>query len=160
MLAKSESPAEVLLVRRVLEVGAARLAIKNATLQDNEIITEIWKQKKRFALEQRFEEYLDIAEDLHLALARASKSEIVVALLAKVLKTIHQPLWRTMRIAYYNQDPGRIHEMLDVHERIVEAFLRRDTEGLTSALEAHFDLQIDQLYRREPLEGGRSEDKS
>ncbi len=104
------------------------------------------RKKKSLALAGRYEEYLCIAEEFHLALARATHCPAVIQMVAEVLKAVHQPLWRAMRVNFYRKDPQRIHEMLTVHEAILQAFLARDAEALTRAVEVHFDLQIQQLY--------------
>lgn len=146
ILQTSQSPLEVLLLRRVLEVGAARLAVQHATLEDDRYIQHVWEKKKSLALAGKYEEYLSVAEEFHLALARATHSPAVVQMVAEALKAVHQPLWRAMRVSFYRRDPRRMREMLAVHEAILQAFLARDVEALTKALELHFDLQIQQLY--------------
>lgn len=146
VLQTSQSPLEILTLRRVLEVGAARLAIKRATPEDDQHIQRIWEMKKSLALAGQYEEYLSVAEEFHLALARATHSQAVVQVVAEVLKAIHQPLWRAMRVSFYRKDSRRIHEMLAVHEVILQAFLARDVDAITRALELHFDMQIQQLY--------------
>lgn len=146
VLQTSQSPLEVLTLRRVLEVGAARLAVRHATSEDDQHIQRVWERKKSLALAGRFEEYLGVAEEFHLALAQATHSPAVVRVVAEALKAVHQPLWKAMRVTFYRRDPRRIHEMLAVHETILQAFLSRDVEALTRAVELHFDLQIQQLY--------------
>lgn len=146
VLQTSQSPLDVLTLRRVLEVGAARLAVQRATPEDDQHIRSIWEKKKSLALAGKYEEYLGVAEEFHLALARATHSPAVVQVVAEALKAVHQPLWRAMRVNFYRKDPHRIHEMLAVHEAILQAFLARDVEALTRAVELHFDMQIHQLY--------------
>ncbi|MCS7239889.1 MAG: FadR family transcriptional regulator [Candidatus Bipolaricaulota bacterium] len=146
VLQTSQSPLEVLTLRRVLEVGSARLAVKRATPEDDQHIRTIWERKKTLALAGKYEEYLSVAEEFHLALARATHSPAVVQVVAEVLKAIHQPLWRAMRVSFYRKDPQHIHAMLAVHEAILQAFLARDVEAVTQAMELHFDMQIQQLY--------------
>ncbi len=155
VLQKSASPLEILTLRRVLEVGAARLAVQRATPEDDQRIQEIWQKKKALALAGQYEEYLAIAEQFHLAIAQATHSEAVTQMVANVLKAVHQPLWKAMRVNFYRREPQRIPEMLSVHESILEAFLRRDLQAITAAVELHFDLQIRQLYEEgNPPKGG------
>lgn len=148
VLQTSQSPLEVLTIRRVLEVGAARLAVKRATPADDKYIRKVWEKKKSLALAGKYEEYLIVGEEFHLALARATQSPAVIQMVAETLKAVHQPLWKAMRVSFYRKDPRRIHEMLAVHETILQSFLIRDVEALTRALELHFDLQIQQLYEK------------
>jgi GntR family L-lactate dehydrogenase operon transcriptional regulator len=151
VLQKSQSPLEILTLRRVLEVGAARLAVIRATPEDDQRIQAVWETKKSLALAGKYEEYLSIAEQFHLTLAQATHSSAVVEMVASLLKAVHQPLWKAMRVDFYRKDPGRIHEMLDIHEAILRAFLNRDSNAITTAMEHHFDLQIGQLYEGENL---------
>jgi len=151
VLQKSQSPLEILTLRRVLEVGAARLAVIRATPEDDQRIQAVWETKKSLALAGKYEEYLSIAEQFHLTLAQATHSSAVVEMVASLLKAVHQPLWKAMRVDFYRKDPGRIHEMLDIHEAILRAFLNRDSNAITTAMEHHFDLQIRQLYEGENL---------
>ena len=51
-----------------------------------------------------------------------------------------------MRRTYYAADESRIKEMLDVHDRIVTALMRRETEPAILAIEAHFDILIQRTY--------------
>jgi DNA-binding GntR family transcriptional regulator len=51
-----------------------------------------------------------------------------------------------MRRTYYAGDDRRIKEMLDVHDRIITALRRRDTEQAILAIEAHFDILIQRTY--------------
>lgn len=154
LLRTSESPLEILTLRRVLEVGAARLAVVRATPEDVQKIQKIWEKKRNLALSGRYEEYLTIAEQFHLAIAEAAHSEAVTRMVANVLQAVHQPLWRAMRVDYYRRDPARIKEMLAVHEAILQALINRDLQAITEAVELHFDLQIQQLY------GGGGADES
>lgn len=47
ILQTSQSPLEVLTLRRVLEVGAARLAVKRAMPEDDEHIRTIWEEEEK-----------------------------------------------------------------------------------------------------------------
>ena len=51
-----------------------------------------------------------------------------------------------MRRTYYAGDDRRIKEMLDVHDRIVTALIRPETEPAILAIEAHFDILIQRTY--------------
>ena len=65
----------------------------------------------------------------------------------ELLSTMRQPLWLSMRRMYYEEDESRIEQMLEIHRNITEALQQRDKERVTAALEKHFDIMIDQLYR-------------
>ena len=53
-----------------------------------------------------------------------------------------------MRRNYFLKDPSRIELMLDVHDRIVQAICSRDADRAVRALEAHYDIQIEQIYEK------------
>jgi DNA-binding GntR family transcriptional regulator len=64
----------------------------------------------------------------------------------KLLDAMQQPLWINMRKAYYQEDPSRIDQMLEVHDNIVKAIIERDVEKAVCAIEADFDHVLQQLY--------------
>ena len=78
----------------------------------------------------------------------------------RLLNVTNQPLWKNMRRAYYEQDPARIEQMLEIHNDIVKAIQDRDAEKATKALEADFDAVLEQLYSIKNDKSGKLVDKS
>jgi GntR family transcriptional repressor for pyruvate dehydrogenase complex len=146
ILEESESPYEILQARKVVEIGSVRLAIREATDEDIQTITDIWEEKSSIGRAGDYLAYTRLGKELHLSIARATKNAIVISIIERLLDITVQPLWLNMRRLYYEKDPSRIEQMLAVHDRIVKAIQNRNSVEAILALEADFDVVIEQLY--------------
>lgn len=149
LLEESESPYEILQARKVVEIGSVRMAIKEATDEDIQAITDVWEEKQTIGLAGDFLAYTKLGRELHLSIARATKNPIVISIIERLLEITVQPLWQNMRRLYYEEDPSRIEQMLRIHDRIVKAIQTRNSVEAILALEADFDVVIEQLYSKE-----------
>ncbi|MCG6931368.1 MAG: hypothetical protein LJE64_12515, partial [Desulfofustis sp.] len=70
----------------------------------------------------------------------------IISIVDRLLDISGQPLWQNMRRLYYQRDPERIEQMLDIHDRIVRALQQRDSHEAILALEADFDTVLEQIY--------------
>jgi GntR family transcriptional repressor for pyruvate dehydrogenase complex len=152
ILEESESPYEILQARKVVEIGSVRMAIRDATDEDIQAITDVWTEKYNIGLAGDYLAYTKLGKELHLSIARATKNTIIISIIERLLDITVQPLWQNMRRLYYEKDPSRIEQMLDIHDRIVKAIQNRDSVEAIMALEADFDVVIEQLYS---LENGK-----
>jgi len=148
VLEEHDSPFENMQARKAMEIGAAQLAIKTATVADLNALKEAWKRKYELGRQGKYDEYTRYGKEFHLAIARATKNRIIETIMEKLLDVNIQPLWINMRLEYFRRDPDRINLMLEVHNRIMQAILERNTEQAIRALENHFDLLIEQIYGR------------
>jgi len=146
VLEKNDSPLELLHARRALEIGAARLVIKVASQGEIERIHNAWQQKYEAGTSGNYDGYLERASEFHMTIARATRNSVIERMTGDLLQATQQPLWLNMRRNYYAADESRIKEMLDVHDRIVTALTRRETEPAILAIEAHFDILIQRTY--------------
>lgn len=146
ILEESESPYEILQARKVVEIGSVRMAIKEATDEDIQAITDVWEEKYSIGLAGNYQAYTKLGKELHLSIARATKNSIVISMVERLLDITVQPLWQNMRRLYYEKDPSRIEQMLTIHDRIVTAVQNRNSVEAILALEADFDVVIEQLY--------------
>lgn len=147
VLENSESPLEILQARKAMEVGVARLAIEVADDRDIQKIHEIWAKKHEAGMRREYDKYLKYGKAFHLAIAQTTKNRVIEGLMKRLLTTMRQPLWLNMRRMYYTEDDARIEQMLELHGHIVQALEHRDKETITAALEEHFDIMIEQLYK-------------
>lgn len=152
ILEESESPYEILQARKVVEIGSVRMAIRDATDEDIQAITDVWKEKYNIGLAGDYLAYTKLGKELHLSIAKATKNTITISIIERLLDITVQPLWQNMRRLYYEKDPSRIEQMLDIHDRIVKAIQNRDSVEAILALEDDFDVVIEQLYS---LENGK-----
>jgi len=146
ILEQSDSPYEIIQARKVIETGVVRLAIKEATDEDLDVIKAVWQKRYEIGRAGDYRIYTKLGKDLHLAIAQASGNRIIIAVLDQLLNISGQPLWQNMRRLYYEQDPARIQQMSDIHDRLVNAIVQRDTVEAILALEADFDSVTEQLY--------------
>lgn len=147
VLEQSDSPLEMLQARKAMEIGVARLAITQASDADIHKIQHIWKKKYEKGRRGDYAEYLKYAKGFHLAIARGTKNGIIEKIMDKLLDATQQPLWINIRRKFYEEESSRIEEALEVHNKIVEAIKKRNTEKAIAALEQHFDMLIKQVYR-------------
>jgi len=160
VLEKSDSPLELLHARKALEIGAARLVINVASQSEIKLIHKTWQQKYAAGIKGNYNGYLERAYEFHMVIARATRNSLIERMTENLLQATQQPLWLNMRRTYYAGDESRIKEMLDVHDRIVTALMRRETEQAILAIEAHFDILIERTYNlndpySEPKTSGR-----
>lgn len=146
ILEESDSPYEILQARKVIETGSVRMAIKEADNEDIETINKVWGEKYKIGRAGDYKEYNRLGKELHLAIAKATKNRIIISVIDRLLNITSQPLWQNMRRLYYENDPSRIEQMLDIHDRIVKAIQTRNSHEAILALEADFDTVIEQLY--------------
>ena len=154
LLEESDSPYEILQARKVIETGTVRMAIKEATDDDIQAIKAAWEEKHKIGLAGDYRAYTRLGRELHLSIARATKNRIIIAVIDRLLNITGQPLWQNMRQMYYQKDPSRIEQMLDIHDRIVNAIQARNSDEAIRALEADFDTVIEQFYHLN--NGGRA----
>ena len=121
---------------------------KVATDEDLIKIRDAWEEKYEKGRKGDFEAYTLYGKGFHLAIAEATRNSIIFNMMDKLLDATQQPLWVSMRKSYYEEDPSRIEQMLEVHNDIVQAILARNTEKAIQALEADFDNVLKQLYQQ------------
>ncbi len=146
LLEESDSPYEVMQARKAMEIGVARLAVQLATDEDIHQIKTAWDEKYAHGRRGDYKAYTQLGRDLHLAIAAATKNRIIISMVERLLIFTNQPLWINMRRLYYEQDPTRMEQMLEIHSDIVAAIQQRDSEKLIRSLEADFDSVLAQLY--------------
>jgi len=150
ILEESDSPYEIMQARKAVEIGVARLAVQEAIDADIQNIKAAWDEKYASGRRGDYQTYTMLGRELHLAIAKATKNQIIVAMMDRLLKFTNQPLWQSMRRTYYEENPARIEQMLEIHNDIVNAILERNSEKAIVALEADFDSVLEQLYNPNP----------
>ncbi|GGI41123.1 FadR/GntR family transcriptional regulator [Mammaliicoccus stepanovicii] len=112
-------------VRNIVEVGVARLAAKNRTDEDLQEIESALNDMK-LAIDKR---NLGEASDLkfHLAIADASKNDMLKQLLLNVSDIMQHTMKETRRIYLYTQSKS-IEKLYHEHIDIFEAIRSKDSE--------------------------------
>jgi GntR family transcriptional repressor for pyruvate dehydrogenase complex len=151
VLEESDSPFEALQARKAMEIGVVYLAVRNASDEDIRRIKRVWSRKRKMALSGNYRGFIEHGRDFHQAIAEATGSRSIISLTEGLLRMTHQSLWVNMREQYYRQDAARLEPMIRLHDDIVRAIERRDSENAIRLVEKHYDIQIEQHYT-EPLE--------
>jgi GntR family transcriptional repressor for pyruvate dehydrogenase complex len=146
VLEESESPYQILQARRAVEFGVARLAIEVASDEDISEIENTWFKRYEKGRRGEYEAYTLCGKEFHMAIAKATRNPLIVNMMDRLLGAMQQPLWVDMRKSYYEADPSRIDQMLEIHNEIVEAVAARDTERTVRAIDADFQNVLKQLY--------------
>ena len=143
---ESDSPYEILQARRVFESGAVSLAIEEATEQDIKNICKVWDEKRGLGRTGDYSGYTRMGNELHMAIAEATRNRIVISIIERLLDITDQPLWPRMRELFLDKNPGQMEQSIDVHDRLIAAIKQRDTYEAIKVMEDHFNLLIKQLY--------------
>lgn len=146
ILDQSDSPYDIIQARKAIESGVIHQAIKLATDADIENIRAEWQKKEGKGAEGDYDAYTKQGKDFHLSIARATKNNLIVEIMDRLLSVTNQPLWRSMRCRFYEQNPKRLEPMMDVHKKMVAAFEERNAEKAIQALEEDLDSVLEQLY--------------
>ena len=146
VLEESESPLIVLQARKAMEIGVARLAITLAGDREVENIQAAWDERYKNGKKGDYESFLRYGKSFHLTIAQATGNPLIVSIMENLLNATRQPLWVHMRKIYYQVGEQRLEKMLQVHNEIVAAIHKRDTDRLIFAMEEHFDILINQVY--------------
>ena len=146
ILEQSDSPYEIIQARKAIEAGVIHQAIKLASDEDIQQIQAAWDAKHEKGLMCDYDAYTKQGKDFHLSIARATKNNLIVAIMDRLLSVTNQPLWRSMRCRYYEQNPNRLEPMMNVHKKIVAAIEERNAEKAIQALEEDLDTVLEQLY--------------
>ena len=146
VLEESDSPFEVLNVRKAIEIGVVYLAVKTATEEDIREIKAEWNEKYEKGRKGDYVGFIGHGRQFHLAIARATKSKAIEAVMDELLKITDQALWVNMRQGYFKKDPTRIEPILELHAGIVQAIEVRNALEAVRLMELHFDLNLQQHY--------------
>jgi DNA-binding FadR family transcriptional regulator len=135
--------ASVLEARRMVEPNVAQLAASRATEADIDAMQQIIElQRKAQKDEPRF---LELDLRFHLAIARATHNETVVALMRSVLRQLEIA---RRRILQGDEDAGRT---LAIHERTLAAIVSGDPATIEEVMDEH----LSYLEERWEKETGR-----
>jgi GntR family transcriptional repressor for pyruvate dehydrogenase complex len=147
-LESCDSPFENIHVRKIMEVGAVRLAVEVATDEDIRRLAATWQHKLELGRAGHLEEYLRYGKEFHMAIARATKNRLLESIMEKLLALASHPFWIGIRREFFRNSPGQFPQMLDIHDRIVKAIAVRDADLAAREMEYHFDIQLEQIYNR------------
>lgn len=139
------APADVMIVRRLLEPPAMPLAVAWATAADFDEMDRCLAAGDRAASYDEFERW-DLA--LHRAIIAATHSALLVTLYASVEMARHGHIWGDLK--RQSASAERRGEYQDDHHRIVAALKSRDQSAAVAAMRGHLARVSDHLNATDP----------
>lgn len=134
LLMKQEDIVNLLEVRKVLEVGAARAAAVKRT-EENLHNMQHWLDEMQKSIgDENAGEQADFR--FHMAIAEASHNNILLELMNHVSEMIAETIGETRRIILYGEQTTA-ERLLEEHRKIYEAVLGNDIEAAQQAMQDH-----------------------
>jgi DNA-binding GntR family transcriptional regulator len=122
---------ELLHVREALERIAVAQACHVMSVDEIDHLRILLRRQKRAAEANDEETFIDLDEELHLAIAAGARLRVVPRLLSQLRGFV-----RLMRLGTVRYQ-GHLHQVVDEHEAIVDALERGDEAGALEALALH-----------------------
>lgn len=127
---ESFAPMDLLEIREILEVYAAKKAARLATQEDlQEILKWHMEFKAKADVGQRA---LDEDHLLHIAIAKASKNLVCLSLISYITPQII-----ALNVGFAESDPDRFVRTFEEHDRLVKCILAKDEQGAEAAMMDH-----------------------
>jgi DNA-binding FadR family transcriptional regulator len=142
------APADVMMVRRLLEPPAMPLAVAWATAGDFAEMDRCLAGGDRAASYEEFEAW-DLA--LHRSIIAATHSPLLVTLYGSIEAARHGHIWGDLKRRSASAERRRLYQA--DHHDIVAALKARDSGGAVSAMRAHLARVSDHLNATDPAAG-------
>jgi len=144
VLEETESPFEVMQVRRILEEGGIRLAIEGATEEDIARLQGILEELEDALERGDLEAYFPANRRFHLTLASATQNSLLHRLLEHLMNYEGTKLWREA-IQRYLSSKEHLRGYLDRHRRLLEAIRARDVDRAVKEMRDHFAQTVEEV---------------
>src|SRR3954453_18499756 len=128
-----ERRAEIRDVRKALETIAVRTACEVSSMDDVDYLRLLLIRQRRAADAHAEDDFIELDEELHLAIAAAARLPVVERMLTTIKGFV-----RVMRLGTA-RSRDHLYNVLAEHEAIVDAIERRDSDGAVDALSAHLE---------------------
>ena len=128
-----ERRAEIRDVRKALETIAVRTACEVASIDDVDYLRLLLIRQRRAADAHAEDDFIELDEELHLAIAAAAHLPVVERMLTTIKGFV-----RVMRLGTA-RSRDHLYNVLAEHEAIVDAIERRDSEAAVAALMLHLE---------------------
>lgn len=142
------APADVMMVRRLLEPAAMPLAVAWATAADLAELDRCLAGGDRAASYEEFEAW-DLA--LHRGIIAATHSPLLVTLYRSIEAARHGHIWGDLKRRSASAERRRYYQA--DHREIVKALKARDSGGAVKAMRAHLARVSDHLNATDPAAG-------
>ncbi|WP_326969166.1 FadR/GntR family transcriptional regulator [Bacillus atrophaeus] len=134
LLMKKEDVKQLLEVRKLLEIGVASLAAEKRTEEDLQQIHAALKEMGGIESDEELGEKADFA--FHLALAEASKNDLLKHLMNNVSSLLLETMRETRKIWLFSKETT-VQRLYEEHERIYKAVHAQDGAKAEEAMLTH-----------------------
>lgn len=142
-LMKQDDVRELYEVRKILEVGAARLAAQNYEEEDLLEIEKALILMENARGNEKIAESADI--DFHLSIARATHNQLLMNLMDSVSVLITETIRETRRVLIYSEKRSK--QLLEEHQKIYEGIKNRDVKEAEKAMFEHLEITQKLLFK-------------
>lgn len=142
-LMKQDDVRELYEVRKILEVGAARLAAQNYEEEDLLEIEKAIILMENAKGNEKLAESADI--DFHLAIARATHNQLLINLMNSVSDLVTETIRETRRVLIYSEKRSK--QLLEEHQKIYEGIKKRDVTIAENAMYEHLKITQNLLFK-------------
>ena len=122
---------EILALREALESVAVRRACEVMDVDDVDYLRLLLMRQRRAAADAREDDFIRLDEEFHLKLAEAARLPILSAFLGQLRGFV-----RVVRLGSIRH-PSHMVQVVEEHERIVDALESRDADEALAALSEH-----------------------
>ncbi|MGG6310805.1 FadR/GntR family transcriptional regulator [Paenibacillus macerans] len=126
--------AQVLQVRKILEVGAAGLAAQYRTDEDIKEIGKIIEQMKDTVGNEEISGFYDT--NFHFAIARASRNLILVTMMAHIADAMHRMIKDSCKLWLYS-GKETADKLFEEHRKLFEAIRDGDPKAAAATMTKH-----------------------
>jgi GntR family transcriptional regulator, uxu operon transcriptional repressor len=126
------SPADIMVVRRLLEPAVARLIVGAANSED---VAEIRRCVERSEAARTFEDFEHWDGALHRAMIAATHSPLLARIYAVIDHAREDPLWGTLKLKSFSPETRASYEI--DHRKILDAIVNRDSNAAEQAVLDH-----------------------
>ncbi|MFS3914911.1 FadR/GntR family transcriptional regulator [Bacillus australimaris] len=148
-LMKQHDVTQLLEVRAIIETGAVKKAALQRTDDDLHQLRDALEQMKRAEVNEEMGEEADLT--FHLALAKASKNDLLKALMNQVSALLVETMRETRKAVLFSRKAS-IRQLYKEHEQIYKAVEERQPEEAERAMLTHLE-NVEKLLsdaRQEP----------
>ncbi|MEI4789359.1 FadR/GntR family transcriptional regulator [Bacillus sp. FJAT-53060] len=135
-LMKQNNVAQLLEVRSIIETGAVKKAALLRTDDDLHQLRDALEQMKLAEVHKEIGEEADLM--FHLALAKASKNDLLKALMNQVSTLLAETMRETRKVVLFSQKAS-ILQLYKEHEQIYQAVIAKQPEEAERAMITHLE---------------------
>jgi len=144
-----EHRAEILMLREALESAAVRRACEVMAVEEIDYLRLLLIRQRRAAREALGDDFLDLDEEFHLKISEGAQLPILRGFLGQLRGFV-----RVARLGA-KRPPAVLAQVVDEHERLVDALERRDVDEALAVLAEHLHRSDYALERPEPAGAAR-----